>query len=147
MNKQASSRRDFLKFIGFSAVSAMLIGKGVSRCAESAGANKPDILLILADDCTYNDLAVYGGQNAVTVNIDRLVSEGLVFNRAYLSSAMCQPHRIPQFSDVSALSCRVVHRAIPDAERLCVELFGESAQCQKYAGSSQGTGLSCRSCR
>ena len=47
----------------------------------------------MADDCTHNDLPVYGGQNAATPNIDRLASEGLVFNRAYLASAMCQPCR------------------------------------------------------
>ena len=47
----------------------------------------------MADDCTYNDLPVYGGQNALTPSIDRLASEGLVFNRAYLGSAMCQPCR------------------------------------------------------
>ena len=47
----------------------------------------------MADDCTYNDLPVYGGQNAKTPNIDKLASESLVFNRAYLSEAMCQPCR------------------------------------------------------
>ncbi|MHC4636680.1 MAG: sulfatase family protein [Planctomycetota bacterium] len=71
----------------------MLLGERVSLGAEPARQNKPNILLILADDCTYNDLPVYGGQNAVTKNIDRLTSEGLVFNRAYLGSAMCQPCR------------------------------------------------------
>lgn len=56
-------------------------------------ADKPNILIILADDCTFNDLPVYGGQNAKTPNIDRLASEGLTFNRAFVSSAMCQPCR------------------------------------------------------
>ena len=53
----------------------------------------PNVLVIMADDCTYNDLPVYGGQNAKTPNIDRLAREGLVFNRAYLAEAMCQPCR------------------------------------------------------
>jgi uncharacterized sulfatase len=52
----------------------------------------------MADDCTHNDLPVYGGQNAATPNIDRLASEGLVFNRAYLASAMCQPCRAELYS-------------------------------------------------
>ncbi|WP_184211334.1 sulfatase-like hydrolase/transferase [Prosthecobacter dejongeii] len=54
---------------------------------------KPNILLILADDCTYNDLPVYGGVNAKTPNIDSLASQGLTFNRAYVSEAICQPCR------------------------------------------------------
>ncbi|MFL2922299.1 MAG: sulfatase [Limisphaerales bacterium] len=54
---------------------------------------RPNFLIIMADDCTYNDLPVYGGKNALTPNIDRLASQGLVFDRAYLTSAMCQPCR------------------------------------------------------
>lgn len=56
-------------------------------------ATRPNFLIILADDCTYNDLPIYGGQNARTPNIDALAAQGLTFNRAFLSSAMCQPSR------------------------------------------------------
>jgi uncharacterized sulfatase len=58
-----------------------------------AEAPRPNFLIIMADDCTHNDLPLYGGQNAITPNIDRLASQGLTFNRAYLSEAMCQPCR------------------------------------------------------
>lgn len=54
---------------------------------------QPNILIVIADDCTYNDLPLHGGRNAVTPNIDRLASEGLTFDRAYLAMAMCQPCR------------------------------------------------------
>lgn len=59
---------------------------------------KPNILIILADDCTYNDLPLYGGLNAKTPNIDRLAREGLTFNQAYVSSSMCQPCRAELYS-------------------------------------------------
>jgi N-sulfoglucosamine sulfohydrolase len=62
------------------------------------GAELPNVLIIVADDCTYNDLPLYGGQNAKTPSIDRLASQGLTFNKAYLSSAMCQPCRAELFS-------------------------------------------------
>ena len=52
----------------------------------------------MADDCTYNDLALYGGQNAKTPTIDRLATQGLTFNLAYLSEAMCQPCRAELYS-------------------------------------------------
>ena len=61
--------------------------------ARSAAAERPNVLRILADDCTYNDLPLYGGKNARTPNIDRLAGEGLTFDKAYLTSAMCQPAR------------------------------------------------------
>ena len=85
-------RRDFLKFAGLAAASAVT-GQALTSTAQAATKNKPNILIIMADDCTHNDLPVYGGRNASTPNIDRLASEGLVFNRAYLASAMCQPCR------------------------------------------------------
>ena len=68
-------------------------------CAWLAGvtlglaAEGPNVLIIMADDCTYNDLPAYGGVNAKTPNLDRLAGEGLVFNHAYLAEAMCQPCR------------------------------------------------------
>lgn len=77
----------------------------LSVLALSARANvAPNFLLIVADDCTYNDLPLYGGQNAKTPNIDRLASEGLTFNRAYLSSSMCQPCRAELYSGLYPLS-------------------------------------------
>jgi N-sulfoglucosamine sulfohydrolase len=86
------SRRDFLGYAGLAAVSTVT-DRGLLPTAKSAAQKKPNILIIMADDCTHNDLPIYGGQNAATPNIDRLASEGLVFNRAYLASAMCQPCR------------------------------------------------------
>ena len=58
----------------------------------------PNVLIIMADDCTFNDLPAYGGQNAKTPHVDKLAREGLLFRRAYLSEAMCQPCRAELFS-------------------------------------------------
>ncbi|MHC4213848.1 MAG: sulfatase-like hydrolase/transferase [Planctomycetota bacterium] len=86
------NRRIFLGYAGLTAASA-IIGDRVLTAAELKKQTKPNILIIIGDDSTYNDLPLYGGQNALTPNIDRLGSEGLVFNRAYLCSSMCQPCR------------------------------------------------------
>ena len=59
---------------------------------------KPNVLIIIADDCTFNDLPLYGGENARTPHIDRLASQGLTFNHAYLCEAMCQPCRSALYS-------------------------------------------------
>ena len=59
----------------------------------AADLQRPNVLIIMADDCTFRDLPIYGGENAVTPHLDRLAEQGLVFDRAYLASAMCQPCR------------------------------------------------------
>jgi N-sulfoglucosamine sulfohydrolase len=53
----------------------------------------PNILIIIADDCTYNDLPLYGGTNVKTPNIDKLASQGMTFNKAYVTMSMCVPCR------------------------------------------------------
>ncbi len=57
------------------------------------GSDKPNFLIIIGDDCTYNDLPLYGGKNVDTPNLDKLASQSLTFNRAYLSVSMCNPCR------------------------------------------------------
>mgnify|MGYP002624196144 CR=1 FL=1 len=79
-------------------VSLMVVALIGSELAATDAAERPNFLIIMADDCTFNDLPVYGGKNAQTPNIDRLAARGLVFNRAYLAEAMCQPCRAELYS-------------------------------------------------
>ncbi|MEZ6127517.1 MAG: sulfatase [Planctomycetaceae bacterium] len=58
----------------------------------SSAADKPNILFMIADDCTFRDIGCYGGQ-AHTPNIDRLASEGMRFTRCFQSAPMCSPTR------------------------------------------------------
>lgn len=84
-------------------------------------ADSPNVLIILADDCTFSDLAVYGGLNAKTPHIDRLSREGLTFNRAYVSAAMCQPCRAELFTGQFGMrnGCAWNHSACrPDTQSL-----------------------------
>lgn len=53
----------------------------------------PNILIIMADDCTHSDLALYGGQNVKTPQIDQLASQGMTFNNAFVTMSMCVPCR------------------------------------------------------
>lgn len=62
-------------------------------CLTLCAGARPNVLILLADDCTFSDLAIHGGRNAVTPNLDRLAAQGLVFDKAYVTSAMCQPCR------------------------------------------------------
>lgn len=54
---------------------------------------KPNLVLFLADDCTYFDLGCYGSKDSRTPNIDKFASEGIRFTHAYQSAPMCSPTR------------------------------------------------------
>jgi arylsulfatase A-like enzyme len=55
--------------------------------------NKPNILLIYADDLGYGDVGCNGATAVKTPNIDRLANEGLRFTSGYCSSSTCTPSR------------------------------------------------------
>jgi N-sulfoglucosamine sulfohydrolase len=55
-------------------------------------AAQPNLLLIIADDCTYRDLGVYGGQ-AKTPHLEKLAGEGMKFTRCFQAAPMCSPTR------------------------------------------------------
>jgi len=54
---------------------------------------KPNIVFILADDCSYWDLGAYGSKDAITPNIDKLAAEGMKFTKCYQAAPMCSPTR------------------------------------------------------
>ncbi len=55
--------------------------------------NPPNIVLIMADDLGWGDTGYNGNAIIQTPNIDKMASEGLVFNRFYSSSPVCSPTR------------------------------------------------------
>lgn len=57
-----------------------------------AQAAPPNFLLIIADDCTYHDLGVYGGQ-AKTPHLEKLAGQGMKFTRCFQAASMCSPTR------------------------------------------------------
>ena len=64
----------------------------------------PNILIIIADDATYSDLPIHGGVNVKTPEIDKLASEGMTFNKAYLTMSMCTPSRAEFFTGLYPVS-------------------------------------------
>jgi len=61
--------------------------------ATGTVSNRPNIVIILADDLGYGDVSCYGAARIQTPNVDRLAKEGLRFTDAHASSASCTPSR------------------------------------------------------
>lgn len=54
---------------------------------------KPNIVIVYADDLGYGDLSCYGATKIETPSIDRLAQNGIRFTNAYATSATCTPSR------------------------------------------------------
>lgn len=65
-----------------------LFGDAYSVSADTL----PNIVFIIADDCTFRDIGCYGGQ-ARTPHIDKLATEGMKFERCFQAAPMCSPTR------------------------------------------------------
>lgn len=64
-----------------------------SATADDAG-NRPNIVVILADDMGFGDLACQNPETKIpTPNLDRLASQGMRFTDAHSPSAVCTPTR------------------------------------------------------
>lgn len=64
---------------------------GGTEEAGAAGAARPNVLFILADDLGFSDLGCYGGE-VRTPNLDGLAADGLRFTQFY-NTARCWPSR------------------------------------------------------
>lgn len=54
---------------------------------------KPNIIVIFADDLGYGDLGCYGATKIKTPNIDRLARAGMRFTDAHSAASLCSPSR------------------------------------------------------
>ena len=59
---------------------------------------KPNIVLIVADDLGWSDLSYMGSTYYETPNIDKLSKSGMTFYNGYASAANCAPSRATMFS-------------------------------------------------
>lgn len=63
------------------------------QTAATDSARRPNVIVILADDLGYSDLASYGNPIVQTPNIDALGKEGVRFTQAYSTAPICSPSR------------------------------------------------------
>ncbi len=74
----------------FTAISALFAFQAKTSAVET---QRPNIVLIYADDIGYGDVGCYGATKVSTPNIDRLAAEGLRFTDAHCVASICTPSR------------------------------------------------------
>ncbi len=61
--------------------------------AEKSNADRPNIVLIFADDLGWADVGYQGSDFYETPNLDALAKQGMVFTAAYAAAGNCAPSR------------------------------------------------------
>ena len=77
----------------------LVIGAAVTA-AGCTGVNeqKPNVIVILADDLGFGDVSAYGSKTISTPNIDSLANGGVCFTNGYATSATSTAPK-PRFAD------------------------------------------------
>lgn len=92
------------RMAGLAAVLLVLLSAAV-RADE-----RPNVVLFIGDDISWNDFGCYGNRAARTPNVDALARQGRRFDAAFLTASSCSPSRS------SIITGRYPHNLGPAAE-------------------------------
>jgi arylsulfatase A-like enzyme len=99
------SRRSFTGLVGVTSLGAVAATAGPAAAEQpfQAGGRgkhheRPNILVIMADDLGWADLSSYGAPHISTPNLDRLAKEGVRFTDGYSGSSTCSPTRFSLYT-------------------------------------------------
>ncbi|GAA4946557.1 sulfatase [Algibacter agarivorans] len=97
---------------------------------------RPNIVLIIADDVSWNDIGPYGHPKVKTPNLEALAKEGMIFKEAFLTTSSCSPSRTsiisglyPHNTDAEQLSW-----PLPDTKNTFVQELKASGYWTGLAG-------------
>ena len=118
------------------------------RCDENQSKlqkNKPNVILLMADDLGYGDLSAYGNTSISTPHLDNMAESGIKFTRFYSAGPVCSPTR------GSCLTGRHPYRynmkwagryALPKEEITIAEYLNENGYATGHFGKWHVGGLS-----
>lgn len=78
---------------------------------------RPNIIVILADDLGWADIGCYGNELVSTPHLDRLASEGMRFTNAYAPAPICSPSRASILTGKSPARLHFEFVTKPDGSR------------------------------
>ena len=101
------NRRQFLQLTAAAGTSSIFPTWATGVRAQSHSGERPNIVLIMADDMGYSDIGCYGGE-VHTPNLDHLAEGGLRFSHFY-NGARCCPTRASLLTGLYAHQAGIGH--------------------------------------
>jgi choline-sulfatase len=106
-----------LALAAIAGIALSISSPGETRAQPGAGSRpgeRPNLLLIIADDHAGGTLGIQGDPRRATPNLDALARQGVLFDRAYCNSPLCTPSRqslmtgkLPHAAGVTLLDTRL----------------------------------------
>lgn len=108
--------------------------------AEAADPSRPNVILIMADDVSWECFSCYGAEDYKTPNIDRLASQGIRFEHCY-STPICTTSRVKLMTGKYGFRNYTHFGYLNPAERTFGHMMQEAGYKTAVAGKWQLNGL------
>ena len=72
---------------------ALFAAVSTSTLQAADSKDRPNLVLIIADDMAWDDCGAYGHPHIKTPNLDKLAADGMRFDNAFLTCSSCSPSR------------------------------------------------------
>ncbi len=95
-------------------IAALMLGLLCPLCHAAEGGQPPNIVIILADDLGYGDLACYGHPTFKTPHLDRMAAEGAKLLQFNCPTPFCAPTRASLMTGRYPFRCGMTQNPAPD---------------------------------
>jgi len=125
---------------GLGAILPMFFDRGQAhaKVTNRLSQNRPNIIVILADDLGWAELGCYGNTFNETPNIDRLAKRGMKFTDAYAPAPVCSPTRAALLTGQYPARVGILDYLRPDAENALSTSHITIAEMLKKGGYATG---------
>ena len=117
----------------FRIVCAILLAAGA---ASAEAAERPNLILIMADDFGYECVGANGGESYQTPNLDRLAASGVRFENCH-SYPLCTPTRVAIMTGKHNVRNYLNFGTLPRSERTFAHLLKEAGYATGVCGKWQ----------
>lgn len=120
-----------------------LVLLAASFTITSAG-DRPNVIIILADDLGFGDLACHGNAKFKTPNLDRMAAEGAKLTQFNCPASFCAPTRASLLTGRYPFRCGMTQNPAPDGGPAADALHlpeGEVTLAQLLKGAGYATGM------
>ncbi|MHA7831763.1 MAG: sulfatase-like hydrolase/transferase [Flagellimonas sp.] len=110
------------------------------KTAEKEGGeiqNKPNLLIVLSDQHSYDMLGAFGNDQVITPNLDQFASEGIRFDMAFSNQPVCTPFRGMLLSGMHPLNNGAFVNdtpLLPNKSKLLAEVLKANGYQTAYVG-------------
>src|SRR5262245_16306430 len=125
-------------------LAVVVLGLALGSISLAQGAaDRPNFILIIADDMAWDDCGAYGHRSIRTPNIDALARAGMRFDRAFLTCSSCSPSRAslitgryPHSTDAEELHWPLPREQVTFVERLKAAGYWTAAAGKWHLGAA-----------